>query len=215
MRPLLVVAALALAWAPPALAVRDAGGNSSSDPAGDEAASLALPATAPAPVSCHDPSIDILSVAATARGRTLRVEVEHAAPVLVPMLACNGLPVTASGQKYGLAVGGEGDSFLYLSVDAGAACLYVLFQEPVQVSDCIQAAQVDGASITLEADLQGIVSVGEGATRLYKLGGTLVVHAFNEELGAPRPGPGLPFAPDALLRLEDHSDTDAVLTLNH
>jgi hypothetical protein len=167
------------------------------------------------PLACHDPSIDILSVAATARRGTLRVEVRHAAPVLAPTLACNGLPVTASGQRYGLAVGGEGDSFLYLTVDAAEACLYVLFQDPAQVSDCIQAAQVDGASIALKVDLQGTVPVGEGATRPYKLGGTLTVHAFNEELGAPRPGPGLPFAPDALLRLEDHSDTDAVLKLHH
>ncbi|HUR62916.1 MAG TPA: hypothetical protein VM241_00385 [Candidatus Thermoplasmatota archaeon] len=217
MRSSFVLAVLVLALAP-ALAAAGGGedghsrraGASSTDPAGDEQATLAL-GGAVDPLACHDPSIDILSVAATARRGTLRVEVQHAAPVRAPRLACGGLPAAAAGQAYTLAIGGTGDSFLFLSVKAAEACLYVLFQAPVQMSDCLPAAQVDGAAIRLEVGLRGSVAVPDG-TRQYLLNGTLSIHAAAQEQGIPRPGPGAPL-PNALLRVEDHSDTDAFLTV--
>jgi hypothetical protein len=219
MRSSFVLAVLVLALAP-ALAAAGGGeggpsrrraGASASDPAGDEQATLALGGAAADAFSCHDPSIDILSVAATARRGTLRVEVRHAAPVRAPRLTCSGLPAAAAGQTYTLAIEGTGDSFLFLSVKATEACLYVLFQDPVQMSDCLPAAQVDGATIRLKVGLRGSVAVPDG-TRQYQLNGTLSIHASAQEQGVPRPGPGAPL-PNALLRVEDHTDTDAFLTV--
>lgn len=208
MRRLLTLAAAVLALAPLVAAGRGADTPPMSDPAGDERVALALPAGVPTgSLSCHDPSIDILSLSAATHGKTLLVEVLHAASVRTPLLACDGRPVPVAGQSYGISVGGNGDSYLFLSVDAAEACLYVLFENPVQVSECIPAAQVDGATIRLEVGLRGVVAVEEGVTRPYKLSGTLSIHAFNREDGVPLPGRSLPLAPDALLRVEDHSDT--------
>jgi hypothetical protein len=214
MRSLVALAVLGLSLTPALAAAsgdegEHAGRNAShsvSDPAGDEASTLALPGGLSAsPLACHDPSIDILSVTAAVRQRTLRVEVRHAAPVQAPRLTCSGVPVGVAGQSYGLGIGAAGDSFLFLSVRAAEACLYVLFENPVQISDCVPAGRVDGASIRLEVGLRGSVPVGEGGMRPYWLNGTLSIHAFNQEQGAPRPGPGTSLAPSALLRVEDQS----------
>ncbi|MEA3204247.1 MAG: hypothetical protein QOI63_1927 [Thermoplasmata archaeon] len=223
MRSLLVPAVLVLALAPglaaasaeDANAHRQARSQTVSDPAGDEQAMLALPVGGPwnAALGCHDPSLDILAVTAAATRQALRVEVVHAAPVLAPQLSCGGLPVAVASQTYALGVAGQGDNFLFLSIDAAEACLYVLFENPVQTSDCIQAAHVEGASIHLELDLRGTVPVGDGTTRAYELNGTLAIHAFNHERAVARPGPGVPFVADALLRLDDSSDADVSLKL--
>jgi hypothetical protein len=225
--PLLVALALALVpWL--AAAERDDDGEhgegespsrraaaAASDPAGDEASSLSLPSDGPwnALLPCHDPSIDILDVTASATRRALQVEVRHAAPVLAPQLKCAGAPVAVASQRHSLVVGGADNTSLLLDVDGGGACLYVLFADPPQMSDCLPGGRAEGASIHLAAGLQGNVSVGEGAFRQYRLAGTLAIHAAAQERAAARPGPGLPFVPTTLLQVEDHGEGALLLAL--
>jgi hypothetical protein len=208
--------AFALALVTPVAAAGGAGRGQVDDPAGDEATGLPAPVGLPtAALSCHDPSIDIVSVAAAVHRKTLRIEVQHAAPVLAPALACSGVPLAAAGQTYGITVQGAGDSYLLLNVDDSGACLYLLFIDPVQNSDCLEGGQADGAAIVLTIGLRGTVAVAENATRAYQLDGVLAIHATAEEHAGARPGPGLPFVPAALMWVEDHGDTDLLVTAGH